>query len=698
MTSPVEQLAALAIGTVESVSPGEIRVILDVEAPQTVALNTGVPMGFPRVNGYVLIPSEGGSIVGLIIFLGVERSPFPRRVGLKDFGLIDLPFPLRKLHVTPLGTLRRRSSPMQGQHEYRLERGVATFPSVGDPVLIPTSDQLRSIIEAEGENRRVKIGTSPLAANAEVFVDPNKLFGRHLAVLGNTGSGKSCSVAGILRWSLTAAATAKEDRPNARFIVLDPNGEYLATFRDFAPRIFQVPPVTGATKPLRVPAWMWNSVEWTAFAQASPRVQRPLLLEGLRAVKSGIAVDASIEYRLARVFGGWHKTLKTLIDRGPDAYATFPRNNSAMEILKIIERATVQYEPQTPTPLLKELRGVRDACNDIITDRTYYTNQHQPRTREFGEEHLIKPTDALKLLLEILPADALHSTHSEDGPIPFDLESFPDFLEAIAAREIGGNEQFIANLVWRIRSLLNDGRLRTVVGADEELDMATWLGDLIGTDGSNGPVTVIDLSLVPAEITHIVIAVLARLVFEAIQRYRRLHGQELPTVLVLEEAHTFVHRGRAEESNEILTPAQMCRQTFEKIAREGRKFGLGLLLSSQRPYELSPTVLAQCNTFLLHRLVNDQDQELVTRLVPDNVRGLLSELPSLPAGQAILLGWAAPVPVLVEMNFLPDDQRPRSSDPDFWGVWSGVKSRPVDWHDVVSEWTQLPSKGPSAES
>ena len=201
----------------------------------------------------------------------------------------------------------------------------------------------------------------------------------------------------------------------------------------------------------------------------------------------------------------------------------------------------------------------------------------------------------------------------------------------------------------------------------------------------------------PYQEVEAMLGLLARLVFEAIQRYRRLHGHELPTVLVLEEAHTFVHRGRAEESNEILTPAQMCRQTFEKIAREGRKFGLGLLLSSQRPYELSPTVLAQCNTFLLHRLVNDQDQELVTRLVPDNVRGLLSELPSLPAGQAILLGWAAPVPVLVEMNFLPEDQRPRSSDPDFWDVWSGTKPRPVNWHDVVSEWTQLPKQEPPAD-
>ena len=87
------------------------------------------------------------------------------------------------------------------------------------------------------------------------------------------------------------------------------------------------------------------------------------------------------------------------------------------------------------------------------------------------------------------------------------------------------------------------------------------------------------------------------------------------------------------------------------------------------------TVLAQCNTFLLHRIVNDADQNLVARLVPDNVGGLLRELPSLPSRQAILLGWAAPIPVLVEVDELPDSQRPQSADPDFWKVWTLAEER-----------------------
>jgi len=89
MSKPIEQIAALTIGTVEFVSPSEIKVILEPNAPQATALNTGVPTGFPRINGYVLIPNETGAVVGLVVWLGVERSQFPKRTGLKDFGLVE---------------------------------------------------------------------------------------------------------------------------------------------------------------------------------------------------------------------------------------------------------------------------------------------------------------------------------------------------------------------------------------------------------------------------------------------------------------------------------------------------------------------------------------------------------------------------------------------------------------------------------
>lgn len=132
----------------------------------------------------------------------------------------------------------------------------------------------------------------------------------------------------------------------------------------------------------------------------------------------------------------------------------------------------------------------------------------------------------------------------------------------------------------------------------------------------------------------------------------------------------------------------MCSRVFEKIAREGRKYGLGLILSSQRPSELSPTVLSQCNSFLLHRITNDRDQELVGKLVPDNLRGLLRELPSLPSRDAILLGWASELPVIVRMNYLKEDNRPQSNDPKYWKEWT-ENTHSINWGDVSKDWTRV---------
>lgn len=693
MSKPVEQIAALTIGTVESVSPVEIHVLLETNAPQTMALNTGVPTGFPRINGYVLIPNETGAVVGLIVWLGVERSQFPKRTGLKDFGLIDLPFPLRKITLTPVGTLSPRKKTGEGENAYQLDRGVSAFPSVGDSVQLPTAAQLRSIIEAsEEQDKRVTIGTSPLAANATVTVDPDKVFGRHLAVLGNTGSGKSCSVAGLIRWSLAAAKKARADgKPaNARFILLDPNGEYSHAFRDHdLVRRFQVSPKAGqGIEPLLIPVWMWNSQEWSAFAHAAPGVQRPLLLQALRDLRSGARLAEPAERQAARLMRSYKASLTTRIAAGVTGYQGFPEAKNCGGQLKNLSTDAQTHATKTQGEFSQALQTIGSAADQLASIH-HWQSARSEGYNDFNETELRSIVEHLDNALLRLPDQPGQEPISEDAPVEFSPAAFPDHLDHIAAEAPGGQTaQFLATLTMRIRMMLADRRLGPIVNPGERaITFEQWLECYIGkSEAENGELAIIDLSLVPSDVLHLVIAVVSRIVFEATQRYRKLYDNELPTVLVLEEAHTFIKRGSDEEAG-TLTAAQMCRQTFERIAREGRKFGLGLVLSSQRPSELSPTVLAQCNTFLLHRIVNDRDQELVAKLVPDNLGGLLRELPSLPSRQAILLGWAAPVPTLVEIAELPVDHCPRSADPNFWDVWTGKKARTIKWDEVANDWT-----------
>jgi hypothetical protein len=279
------QVKNTTIGTIEFISPQEIKVLLDIEAPQSTSINTGIPQSFPRINGFLLIPNEGGAVIGLITWIGIEYSAYPKRKGYKDFGLIDLPFPLRKLSLSPIGTLK------ENNNQYEIERGVYNYPSVGDIVIIPNQEQLKAIVQNKDEKAKIKIGISPLANNAPIYVDPDKLFGRHLAVLGNTGSGKSCSVAGLIRWSIEAAKNEKKNNSvNARFIILDPNGEYSDTLSDLCEVKKYAVKLKGneSVEQLKVPCWMWNSWEWASISQASAKTQRPLLRRALREIKKFI--------------------------------------------------------------------------------------------------------------------------------------------------------------------------------------------------------------------------------------------------------------------------------------------------------------------------------------------------------------------------------------------------------------------------
>jgi len=696
--SPLEHVESLCIGTVEYVSPDEIKVLLNVDAPESVALNAGIPRLFPRVNSYVLIPSDEGYLVGQVEWITIERSAFPKRRGMRDFGLVDLPYPLRKMSLNPLGTLRKKIV-SEKKEIYRFRRGADSFPSVGDNVLLPTHDQLRSIVES-GENKRVKIGTSPLAGNADVSIDPDRLFGRHLAVLGNTGSGKSCSVAGLIRWSLEAAHQNGKT-PNARFIVLDPNGEYTRAFGNetgaLKPRIFKVD-AKDIEKRLTVPLWFWNSGEWASFTQASGKTQRPTLIHALRAVRDKqTEFPENAGHDMRRFLRTIVSTIQAEKNTG-SPWGQFPKPKTFLEKIKKWKTG-LETDQSFAENEQKTLNALVEKIDSLVEERSVLHPDYDFERKEV-EDLLEKTKKAHNAFggsdTELLPIDA-------DIPREFLGDSLLRSLEASA--EMLNVSEYVETMLIRIRTMLADTHIKSIISETEDIRLDQWLTDYIGANqAENGSLTIIDLSLVPSEIVHIITAVIARMVFEALQRYRKLHKESkvLPTTLVMEEAHTFVKRYKVDAENQ--DAASVCCQVFERIAREGRKYGLGLVLSSQRPSELSPTVLSQCNTFLLHRISNNIDQDLVHRFVPDNLRGLLRELPSLPSQNAILLGWAAELPVLVRMNDLPEKQQPQSDDPDFWNVWTGINmdgktiERNVDWEKIADDWQERTDSTPKPNS
>ncbi|MBQ9799173.1 MAG: DUF87 domain-containing protein, partial [Thermoguttaceae bacterium] len=552
--SPISYVESLRIGSVDFVSPNEIKVLLDVEAPNNVALNAGIPRPFPRVNEYALIPTESGLLVAQIEWITIERSQYPKRRGVQDFGLLDLPYPLRKMSLNPLGLLKEKRE--GGKTSYSFSRGVERFPSVGDPVLTPTPDQLRAIVES-GENRNVKLGVSPLADGASVKVDPDRLFGRHLAILGSTGSGKSCSVAGAIRWSIEAAqaeiakpeetkeqaerqkqeetnkqkaAKEKEEMKqpaNARFIVLDPNGEYTSTFSGLpGVRVYGAEEdESRGINQLRVPIWLWNGDEWAAFAQASEKTQRPTLIQALRSVRdSRQTVEKLPRNDLRRILNN----IRAFIQEQAEAEFLWKDSGKSKNFYTSLQASLKDIELADATDIYLLKSKAKKAIQDFF--KTSVGDANWPKYPQISVENLLGKFNDICSKLELgEPANP------EKRLASLDIEALLTQIRETAIKL--GTSQYIETMLLRIRTLLSDAKLKNVIAYEDNISdndnaadkiapprtLADWLSAYVCPSGAASPsITVIDLSLLPAELTHIIAAVVARLTLEALQRYRKL--------------------------------------------------------------------------------------------------------------------------------------------------------------------------------
>jgi len=205
---------------------------------------------------------------------------------------------------------------------------------------------------------------------------------------------------------------------------------------------------------------------------------------------------------------------------------------------------------------------------------------------------------------------------------------------------------------------------------------------------TNYNLVILDLSLLAAEVLENVTALIGRLILDFLQRLGEYGGEEargsLPVVLVLEEAQNYIREPRFGEEESI------SRVVFERIAREGRKYGLGLVVASQRPSELSKTVLSQCSSFIVHRLQNPEDLRYFKEIVPGIYGPLLDQLPALAPQTALVLGECVRAPALVRIR----EARPvpRSRDPKFYRYWVAEKPEEPNVEEICRIWEGAPEK------
>ncbi|WP_296148956.1 ATP-binding protein [uncultured Flavobacterium sp.] len=245
----------------------------------------------------------------------------------------------------------------------------------------------------------------------------------------------------------------------------------------------------------------------------------------------------------------------------------------------------------------------------------------------------------------------------------------------------------LTNFVNRLENKINDNRLEFLLGEKSKtISFEETLNRLIGyIPESNSNVSVIDLSGVPFEVLSITVSLISRMIFEYGYFYKRLRNaknpeekinNDIPILLVYEEAHKYV-------PNSDLAKYRSSKKSIERIAKEGRKYGVTLLLASQRPSEISETIFSQCNNFIAMRLTNPVDQGYVKKLLPDTLGTLIDKMPSLKQGEALLVGESIILPSIVQIDRCSPE--PSSNDIPYWELWKD-QWKTMDIEEIKKEW------------
>ena len=607
------------IGSVQDVQGSTIGVVMDKNTVSGLCFIDGEGYRIGQMGSFVKISIGFLELYGIVSQVGA--SAVPEKMTELD------PYGQRWLRIQLVG---------EGHKGQSFQRGLSQYPTIGDSVHLVTESDLR-VIYGQGEpDDYVSVGSLASSESIPALVNINKLVTRHSAILGTTGSGKSTTVAGLIR-SLSDA----EKYPSARILILDIHGEYQRAFRGRSSVLRVGAATDGDVAPLHVPYWALNFDELCSVCFDGP-------LEGNRLAA---VADAVLELKREGLRG-------------------FPCPGITEQSLSVDSPVPFSIHKLWLNLHIKEYKTVIPSPGAEASERVtaYVLN-------EAGEPEQV--------------GDAMHVV----APLFRSVKTTGPAGERVQHANEGANlRQPLASLASKLRDpryafILNPGELLPNVNGVPRSDLDSLLRSWVGGEK---PVTILDLSGIPTSILDALIGALLRVLYDALFWARKLPegGQERPLLLVLEEAHSYLN---SEKNNSAGT-------AVKRIAKEGRKYGVGLMIVSQRPSEVDSTILSQCGTIISLRLSNDSDRGQVVGASADNLKGLFDMLPILRTGEAIIVGESVNLPIRCLVKPPPIGERPDSVDPSVVvrgsaikegfsgpGGWNQVRD-PADYTPVVRQW------------
>ena len=485
----------------------------------------------------------------------------------------------------------------------KFERGVSQHPTINDAVHIVTEEDLREIYGPGDPVDFVTVGHLASAESIPALVNINKLVTRHSAVVGTTGAGKSTTVAGLLN-----ALSDPLRYPSARIVVLDIHGEYAKALADRS-SVFRVSTDVNeekGEKPLQIPFWALSFDELVKLSFGD------LSDEAMAAVADAI-VMLKRESLCNQAREGVTEARLTV-----DSPVPFCINKLWLELHQREHRTIIPKPGGAP---------------DEVESAYVLDDKGIP----------VQPGDAMSV------TPPLYRTVKTTGPANERVNWGRDPINI---------RQQLAVLGSKLRDpqfsfLFNPGEWRPGIEGTVTKDMDALLKEWLG---GPAPISILDLSGIPPAVLNDLIGALLRILYDALFWARNLPegGRLRPLMLVLEEAHAYLgkeHVGAASSA-------------VRRIAKEGRKYGVGVMVVSQRPSEIDPTILSQCGTIFALRLANDTDRGQVTGAASDNLKGLFDMLPILRTGEAIIVGEAVSLPMRTLIDPPGKNRWPDSRDPN----------------------------------